>query len=112
MSDIDYSSNYDFNLDPYVDKNYLDNVENSNTQKPVEENKAPEEKMEKPKKKGQGCKMFFIVMVYLLIIELNFTILIDSGMKKIIFIIIMWNIGYNLANKVIGFEKNVCNYLF
>ena len=63
-------------------------------------------------KGGNGCKIFLIVILYLIIVETKMQKLLDTGLKKAIFIILFWTIGYDLVNSLIGFEKNVCSYIF
>tara|TARA_Y100000389_G_scaffold123346_2_gene120661 strand:- start:4984 stop:5346 length:363 start_codon:yes stop_codon:yes gene_type:complete len=120
MSEIDYSSNYDFNLDPFIENKEADNtnkginnnMDNNNEEAPVEvvENK---EELKKPvKKQNSGCRLLLIVIIYLIVIETKLTFLVDTLLKKVLFIVLLWAFGYDLINKLIGFENNVCKYLF
>ena len=132
MTDIDYSSTYDFTLDPFVENNKLDNGNldngnldngnldngnldnnNGNTDNNNNQDNNNFEKNPGGVGSGQGCKLFFIVIVYLIVKELGLAeTLLNNGIKKMLFIGLLWLFGYDLINKVIGFEKNVCSYLF
>lgn len=111
MSPNDYSTDYPFNIDPFVGEN--NEMETNEELNEESNNVVPEE--EQPVKKkfgGYGCKLLFIVIVYLIIVECKISILIDTGLKKFLLLIFLATIGYNLTDKVIGFENNVCGYLF
>ena len=119
MTDIDYSSTYDFTLDPFVENNKVDNREADELNNNTDDNNIKNENQTNINNKkngmpsGQGCKIFFIVIFYLVIKELGLSEkILDTGIKKAIFIILLWMFGYDLVNNVIGFDKNVCLYLF
>ena len=121
MSDIDFSSSYDFSLDPFVENTDVDNSkmeklenkENTISLDNVKDiNKTGGKEYKKGFKGGNGCKIFLIVILYLIIVETKMQKLLDTGLKKGIFIILFWTIGYDLVNSLIGFEKNVCSYIF
>ena len=111
MNEIDYSSNYDFNLDPFSENKESEKKED-NDGDTQENNKSKEELKKAPPKQNNGCRLLLIVLIYLIIVESNMNYLIDNVVKKILFIGILWTFGYDLINKLIGFEKNVCSYLF
>lgn len=116
MSEIDYSSNYDFNLDPYSEnkdsENTTENTQANENTESNEKNQNKEDLKKEPPKQNNGCRLLLIVLIYLVIIESNMNFLVDSLLKKFIFIVILWTFGYDLINKLIGFEKNVCKHLF
>lgn len=111
MNEIDYSSNYDFNLDPFIENKDADNKVDDVPDTP-ENNESKEELKKAPPKQNNGCRLLLIVLIYLIIVESKLNYLIDNLVKKILFIGILWTFGYDLVNKLIGFEKNVCKYLF
>ena len=105
MSEIDYNTSYNFDVDPFSEKPKEQFEEKTVVEEtPVEKQKAP---VEKP-----GCKIFFIVLLYLIVKEFKLEFLIDTGFKKLLFVVVIWFVLYDAVNKVIGFEKNVCSYFF
>ena len=117
MSDIDFFFLYDFSLDPFVENTDVDNtamdkMESKDNESDDNVKDINKNEQKAYKKNFKGGKIFLIVILYLIIVETKMQKLLDTGLKKAIFIILFWTIGYDLVNGIIGFEKNVCSYIF
>ena len=120
MTDIDYSSNYDFSLDPFVENTNVYtppgnnmNTENNQSNENIVKQENKDKKMYRDTYKGgNGCKLLLVVILYLIIIETKLNFLLDTGLKKVIFVIFFWTVGYNIVNNLLGFDKYVCSHLF